>query len=89
MALPRIVTDIRGCRQTVDHEVNGLLVPVCEPHALAAALDRLLRSPEERSRFGAASREKALAEFDERRVFAMLVESYRRLVGEHRLDQSA
>jgi len=84
MGKPCVVTDIRGCRQVVDHDLNGLRVPVRDATALAAALDRLVRSPEDRERMAVASRNKALAEFDERRVFGLLVEAYRRLAAELR-----
>ena len=79
MGLPCIATDVRGCRQCVEHEVNGLLVPARDPAALAAALERLLRSPAERARMGAAGRQKALREFDETRNIAAILEAYRRL----------
>lgn len=68
MGVPVIATDIRGCREVVDHEVNGLLVPVNDPDALAVAINDLARSRERRARMGTASREKALSTFDERRI---------------------
>src|SRR6478736_3117230 len=37
--LPIVATDIRGCRQVVDHGVNGLLVPVRDSTALGAAIE--------------------------------------------------
>jgi glycosyltransferase involved in cell wall biosynthesis len=80
MAKPCVVTDVRGCRQTVDHEVTGLLVPTRAPADLAAALERLLRSPAERNRMGAAGRAKALREFDERRVIGAILDAYQRLL---------
>jgi glycosyltransferase involved in cell wall biosynthesis len=80
MGKPCIVTDVRGCRQTVEHEVNGLLVPSRAPEALAEAIERLLRSPEERSRMGRAGREKAEREFDETRVIASILQAYQRLL---------
>lgn len=67
--LPLIATDAPGCREIVEHEVNGLLVPIKDAPLLAAALRRLCREPETRQRMGQASRAKALAEFDERIVF--------------------
>ena len=36
--LPVIATDIRGCRQVVDHEVTGVLVPVGDAAALETAI---------------------------------------------------
>ena len=68
MGVPLIATDIRGCREVVDHQVNGLLVPVNDPDALAAAINDLAGSRERRVEMGAASRKKALSTFDERRI---------------------
>ncbi len=41
-AVPIVATDIRGCREVVDHERTGLLVPARDPLALEAAIDRLV-----------------------------------------------
>jgi glycosyltransferase involved in cell wall biosynthesis len=79
MGLPCVVTDIRGCRQAVDHEVTGLIVPPRDPDALAVALERLARSPADRERMGRAGRAKALREFDEIRVIDAVIRAYRRL----------
>jgi len=79
MAKPSVVTAIRGCRQTVDDELTGLMVPLRDPPALAAALERLLLDPEERRRLGAAAREKALREFDEAKIIDAIIAAYRRL----------
>ncbi len=79
MGLPCVATDVRGCRQCVEPEVTGLLVPARDPAALAAALERLLRSPEDRARMGAAGRQKAVREFDETRIIAAILGAYRRL----------
>jgi glycosyltransferase involved in cell wall biosynthesis len=53
---PLIATDVPGCRDIVIHEKTGLLVPVGDPGALAAAILRLIRSPAQRVRFGVAAR---------------------------------
>ena len=79
MGLACVATDVRGCRQAVDHEVTGLLVPARDPARLADALERLLRDPAARARMGAAGRRKAIAEFDESRIIAAILAAYRRL----------
>lgn len=43
--LPVVSTDAGGIPFIVEHERNGLLVPVDDPGALAAALDRVLGDP--------------------------------------------
>lgn len=76
MALPAVVTDIRGCREVVVDGETGRIVPLGDVRALAAALRELLADPEQRQRMGAAARRRAGERFDERRVFARLVQAY-------------
>ena len=44
---PIITTDVPGCRETVVHEKNGLLVPIKDPATLANAMIRLLNEKDE------------------------------------------
>lgn len=44
---PIITTDIPGCKETVDHEKNGYIVPIKDIHALAAAMERFIQLNEE------------------------------------------
>jgi len=85
MGKPCVVTDVRGCRQTVEHEVNGLIVPARAPEQLATALERLLLSAAGQEQFGRAGRQKALREFDENRVIAAILDAYRRLLRDKEL----
>lgn len=77
MGLPIVATDIRGCRQVVDEGINGVLVPVLDPVALAAAIQRLGEDETARRSMGRASCEIARERFDERRVVEIVMESYR------------
>lgn len=81
-ALPLVATDVPGCREVVSDGKDGLLVPVRDAHALAAAIARLLDDRELAARLGAAARKKALSEFDERIVIDRTLEVYRELLGE-------
>jgi glycosyltransferase involved in cell wall biosynthesis len=76
MGKPIVTTDMPGCREIVEHEVNGLHVPVRDAEALADALERLICDPELRRRMGEASRRKAVAEFDEKLVIGRTLEVY-------------
>lgn len=76
MGLPAVVTDVRGCRQVVEHDVTGLLVPVRDPTALAGAVRRLGEDVGLRQRMGAAGRQRALRHFDERQVVAKVMATY-------------
>jgi glycosyltransferase involved in cell wall biosynthesis len=68
--LPVVATDIRGAREQVIDGETGLLVPVKDEGALAAALGRLVAEPALRTRMGEASLARARAEYDEAKVIA-------------------
>jgi glycosyltransferase involved in cell wall biosynthesis len=57
--LPVVVSDIPELTGIVSDEVDGLVVPVDDVEALAAALQRLADDPDLRQRLGTAARESA------------------------------
>ncbi|MGH9057607.1 MAG: glycosyltransferase family 4 protein [Acidimicrobiales bacterium] len=81
MGLPIVATDIRGCRQVVDDGVTGVLVRVGDAGALAGAICRLAGDAEMRAAMGARAVEKALREFDQRKVIERTLGVYERLLG--------
>lgn len=80
MGLPVIASNIRGCRQVVEHGRTGSLVPARSPDALARAIENLVQDPDAREKFGRAARQKAEREFDQRRQIELTLEVYRRLL---------
>jgi ribosomal protein S18 acetylase RimI-like enzyme len=78
--LPLVLTDIRGCREVIRHDIEGLLVPVRNPKRLAGAIAWLLDDPSARRRMGAAARRRAEELFDERRVVATVTGATRALL---------
>jgi glycosyltransferase involved in cell wall biosynthesis len=76
VGLPAVVSDLPGNRAVIEHEVNGLVVPVDHPEALAQALLRLLGDPALRARLGAAGRSRAVSEFALDRVVDRLLAIY-------------
>jgi glycosyltransferase involved in cell wall biosynthesis len=84
MGLPIIASDIRGCRQVVEHRRTGLLVPVRSPGVLGSAIATLASDGARRRSMGEEARRKALAEFDDRRQTARTLEVYGRLLGHGR-----
>ena len=82
LQLPIVATDIRGCRQVVDHGHNGLLVPPRAPTALAHALSELVADPTRRASMAEASRAKALASFDDRTQVRITLDIYERLLAD-------
>jgi len=77
MGRPAVVTDAPGCREVVRNGVNGYLVPVRDPQALASAMEAFITSPEDIARMGQAGRELALSEFDAEKVAARILEDMR------------
>jgi glycosyltransferase involved in cell wall biosynthesis len=76
MARPVITTDVVGCRDTVEHGVNGLVVRPRDVEDLARAMERFIEHPEEIARMGAAGRLFAKRHYDGRaksRVLADLL----------------
>jgi glycosyltransferase involved in cell wall biosynthesis len=74
--LPIVATDVPGCRDVVTSGVNGLLVPVKNPEALADALEHLILDRELRLTMGTAAREIAI-QFNTKKVNAETLTVYR------------
>mgnify|MGYP001791285755 CR=1 FL=1 len=70
MERPMVVSDIPGFADTIIHEETGLLVPIDDPPALAAAIIRLLRDRELARRLGQNGRTRMLSRFTLARTVA-------------------
>ncbi|MCC7108044.1 MAG: glycosyltransferase family 4 protein [Deltaproteobacteria bacterium] len=79
MGKPVVVTDIRGCRETVTPGQTGLMTAVQDATALAAAILEVLADPARAGAWGRAGRELAERKFDERLVFERVAATYHRL----------
>ena len=79
-----VATDVPGCREIVRHEDTGLLVPVDDAPALAAAIATLAGSPEQRARYGAAARRLVMERFAADAIGRQTVELYRMLIADQR-----
>ena len=75
MAKPVIAADTVDCRSPVENGRNGYVVPAKDSGALARAISILMKDDAKRAEFGAYSRSKAVAEYDEKVIV-------RRVVGE-------
>jgi glycosyltransferase involved in cell wall biosynthesis len=78
MGRPIVATDIRGCRQVVDHGRTGLLVAARDTEQLTNAVVALVDDPQMRRDMGSAAAAKAIAEFDVRRVATTIIAEYQR-----------
>ena len=80
-ARPIVTTDVTGCRQVIENEVEGFIVPARSPDGLGEAMRRLAEDKELRHRMGTAARLRAEQRFGQERVVAMHFEIYRSLSG--------
>ncbi len=81
MGRPLVVTNVRGCRQVVDDGVTGRLVAVRDAAAIADAVAAIAGEDGARLAMGCAGREKAIREFDDRKVIDITLGVYERLLG--------
>jgi glycosyltransferase involved in cell wall biosynthesis len=78
--LPCITTDVPGCRAAVRHNDNGLLIPVNDPDALAAAISTLAKNQEMRVRMGQRGRARTLEEFSQEQINKMTLLAYQEVL---------
>jgi glycosyltransferase involved in cell wall biosynthesis len=82
--LPQVATDIRGCRQTVEEGRTGFLMDVGDVQALTSRVKRLVLDATLRRQMGEAARQKAVAEFDQIKVFEKVDACYQTLIKQNR-----
>jgi len=75
MGRPVITTDVPGCRETVIDEVNGFMVPVRDPSALADAMIKFVREPQLVAKMGAAGRAHAERLYDVHRINRIVLQT--------------
>lgn len=80
--LPVVGTQASGLQELVRQGVNGYLVPMKNPDALAEALARLIDNGYERRRMGRESRKLAEREFAWEYIAEQYVEVYRKVLGD-------
>lgn len=80
MAKPVVTTAIGSNREVVEDGRTGLLVPPCDPGALAQAIVSLLSNPSLATRLGTAAQETFKAKFTEERMLQETWEVYSELI---------
>jgi len=74
MGRPIIATDVTGCREVVDHGVNGYLCKARDANDLAGKMKDMLELPtNERREMGLKGREKIEQHFDEKIIVGKIV----------------
>ena len=81
--LPVVTTDCGGMREVVSDGVEGYVVPVRDPEAMAAAVARLAADREKCRRLGQAARERVLRQFNLKQQVEQFTSMFRSiLIGE-------
>lgn len=78
-AVPTVTTDTPGCREALEHQVTGLLVPSRDSAALADAIDLLLSDSKNRNLMGLEGRKLAERQFDQKTIVEKHLELYRQI----------
>ena len=83
--IPVITTNVVGCRDVVSHEFNGLLVRPRDTHALACAMERVIREREKLPVWGGNARTKAEQNYDVQEVIRKHIEILKQIAREQGL----
>ena len=75
-----VTSDVPGCRDAIDPNITGVLVPAKNPIALADAIQALIESPERRAQMGKAGRELAEQAFAIEKIVGQHMTIYQELL---------
>lgn len=77
-----VTTDVPGCRDAIEPDVTGLLVPVHDANALADAIQKLIEDVSLRQRMGYEGRQLAEKEFSIKKIVGAHLDIYKMLGGQ-------
>lgn len=80
MGLPIVATNVPGCKEVVEQNTNGFLVPARDVEALRQAIEALAVEPLLRKQFGKASRQRAITRFDLAIIVEQTTAIYKELI---------
>jgi glycosyltransferase involved in cell wall biosynthesis len=80
MELPTVACSVIGLVDAVVDGETGFLVPPKNIKDLTAALAKLVATPELRHQMGIKARQRAISEFDSKRINQLVAEEYRKLI---------
>ena len=82
MECPIITTNVPGCKDVVDHGINGIIVPVRNIYALKLAIQFLFLNPKLSLKFGKNARRKIIKEFNVSKINKMTLKVYKDFLNE-------
>ena len=80
MALPVVTTNVRGCRDAVENNITGIIVPPKNSQALQEAIIYFLKHPDIAKLMGQTGRKKAEKQFDRNILLQKMAEKIKELI---------
>lgn len=84
--VPVVASNIRGCRQVVEHGVTGYMFGVGRVGELCDAVAKVAVNSDLRARMSKEARRKAEADFDQQHVIDVVLKAYERLLTDRGID---
>ncbi|MDM1039134.1 glycosyltransferase family 4 protein [Myroides odoratimimus] len=85
MELPSIVTDINGCNEIIEEDVNGIIIPVKNTEMIRLSMLRLIEDNDYYNLLKENSRDMISKRYEQQVVWDALVEEYNYLIKERNL----
>ncbi len=76
MGLPSLVSDINGCNEIIEHEVNGLIYPVKDEKAILVAMETIVTDDDLRDRLKEKARPMITSRFERIEIWKALLDEY-------------
>lgn len=82
MSLPCIVTNINGCNEIIEDDVNGIIIPVKDVDALESAMQHLKANPKKIEAMKPFTRKRIMERYQQEFVWDELLKLYKNLEDE-------
>lgn len=79
MGLPSIVTNINGCNEIIEDQINGLIIPVKDTVALETAMKRLMEDTSGYRKMQEQARPLIVSRYEQQVVWEAILAEYQRL----------
>lgn len=83
--LPSIVTNINGCNEIIEHNKNGLIIPVKDAKALEVAMETLLTDTASYEKMKSIARNIIQERYDQKHFWNLLLKEYQDQLKKHEI----
>jgi glycosyltransferase involved in cell wall biosynthesis len=83
MGLPCIVTDINGCNEIIENQINGLIIPPKDKEALRVAIEVMVENTMLFNEMKTRARQMIVDRYDQKLVWKALYEEYTSLLNKY------